>query len=244
MTNNRVCGVIVAFFPQENVLRNVAAIRPQLEALVIVDNGSSVDALKPLRAACEEMDFVLIENGENRGIAAALNIGVRWALSRGYQWMALFDQDSSSTDGMINAMIRRYESSPNPGKVAMVMPKHIEASSGIWIRPVFTEDESPFIAITSGSLIPMGTFQHCGEFEEDLFIDCVDDEYCLRARSLGYTIACITQWVLQSCDVHSGFAQFGRSITGQSADIISRATTSSCFADTGSNTRVGVSRNL
>ena len=180
--------MIVTFSPGEAVLRNIAAIRPQVEALVVVDNGSPVDALRRLRAVCEEMRFELIENGDNRGVAAALNTGVRWALSRGYQWVALFDQDSTSTDGMIDRMIRKYDLSPNPDNVAIVMPKHIEKGSGIWIRPPVTADGSPLIAITSGSLIPKRTFDRCGEFEEDLFIDCVDDEYCLRARAHGFTI--------------------------------------------------------
>ena len=45
------------------------------------------------------------------------------------------------------------------------------------------------VAITSGSLMPVEIFDRCGWFEEDLIIDRVDDEYCLRVRSMGYTIA-------------------------------------------------------
>ena len=188
MVGNGVCAVIVTFSPGGAVLHNVAAIRAQVEALVVVDNGSPIDTLGRLRAIREEMSFALLENGDNCGVAAALNTGVRWALSRGYQWVALFDQDSTSSDGMIDRMIREYDLSPNPEKVAIVMPKHIEKGSGIWIRPFVTYDGSPLIAITSGSLIPRRTFDQCGGFEEDLFIDCVDDEYCFRARTLGYTI--------------------------------------------------------
>jgi rhamnosyltransferase len=196
MATNGVCGVMVTFFPPEGVLQNVAAIRSQVEALVVVDNGSPVIELDNLRAVREELRFTLIENGDNRGIAAALNIGVRWARARGYRWIALFDQDSLTSDGMIDRMIRKYDLSLHCKNIAIVMPKHIERHSSVWIRPFVASDGNPLFAITSGSLIPSQTFALCGEFEEDLFIDCVDIEYCLRARSLGWTICLCEEAIL------------------------------------------------
>lgn len=197
MKPNAVCAVIVTFFPRENVINNIAALREQVENLVIVDNGTCGRPLTLLRAASQDFNCVLLENGSNRGVAAALNVGVRWALLHTYQWVALFDQDSTASDCMVDAMIRKYQASHSPDRVAVVTPKHIEANSGAWNRPsLFTELDSPLTAITSGSLIPSRIFELCGEFEEDLFIDYVDHEYCLRVRSLGYTIALCEDAVL------------------------------------------------
>jgi rhamnosyltransferase len=190
MNTNSVCAVLVTFFPKDEVLRNIATLRSQTEALVVVDNGSSSDLRAPLRAASRDLGFTLVENGNNRGIAAALNTGVQWALTRGYRWVALFDQDSTAAERMIEAMTHAYHSSPDPDKVAIVTPRHVEGPTGVWNRPLLFTDggNSPMTAITSGSLIPARIFRQCGEFEEDLFIDCVDHEYSLRVRSLGYTI--------------------------------------------------------
>jgi len=189
MVENGVCAVIVTFRPPSVVTGNLAKARSQVQGLVVVDNGSFPEELAPVLSASRALDFELIENGANIGIAAALNVGVRWARSRGYRWVALFDQDSTLSDGFICSMLREYETNPSRETIAIVTPKHLELETGEWDPPAFAEDGTPLVAITSGSLMPVHIFDRCGWFEEDLIIDRVDDEYCLRARSMGYTIA-------------------------------------------------------
>ena len=189
MLENDVCAVVVAFRPPGAVRGNLARVRSQVHGLVVVDNGSSSEDLAPIAAASRELDFKLIENGVNLGIAAALNIGVRWARSQEYNWVALFDQDSTPNDGFIATMLREYETNPLREKIAIVTPKHFERETGEWDRPYFAEDGTPLTAITSGSLMPADVFDRCGWFQEDLIIDSVDTEYCLRVRGLGYTVA-------------------------------------------------------
>ncbi len=197
MVENGVCAIIVTFRPPAVVPGNLAKARPQVQGLVIVDNGSSHDHLQPVLEAAQQLDCKLIENGVNLGIAAALNVGVQWAKSQGYRWVALFDQDSTLTDGFIAAMLQEYETHPQREMVAIVTPMHIELESGEWERPAFADDGTPLVAITSGSLMPVEIFHRCGWFEEDLIIDRVDDEYCLRVRSMGYTIALCRQAILR-----------------------------------------------
>jgi rhamnosyltransferase len=189
MVENGVCAIVITFRPPAVVPGNLAKARPQVQGLVVVDNGSSPETLAPIVAAGQELGFTLIENGANLGIAAALNIGVRWARSQGFRFVALFDQDSTLSDGFISTMLREYETNPHRERVAIVTPKHLELETGVWDRPSFAEDGNPLVAITSGSLMPVEIFDRCGWFEEDLIIDRVDDEYCLRVRSMGYTIA-------------------------------------------------------
>jgi rhamnosyltransferase len=196
MIANGVCAVIVTFRPSPDVAVNIARTRHQVQGLVVVDNASPAEALAPILAASRELDFELIRNGGNLGIAAALNIGVQWAKSQGHSFVALFDQDSGITEGFMTAMLREYESNPLRETIAIVTPKHLEHETGDWERPAMADDGTPLVAITSGSLMPLGIFDRCGWFEEDLIIDRVDDEYCLRARSMGYTIALCSDAVL------------------------------------------------
>lgn len=196
MIANGVCAVIVTFRPSPVVAANIARIRCQVQGLVVVDNASPPEALAPILAASRELDCELIRNGANLGIAAALNIGVKWAKSQGHSFVALFDQDSGITEGFMTSMLQEYESNPLRETIAIVTPKHLEHETGDWERPAMAEDGTPLTAITSGSLMPLGIFDRCGWFEEDLIIDRVDDEYCLRARSMGYTIALCSDAVL------------------------------------------------
>jgi rhamnosyltransferase len=186
---NGVCAVIVAFRPRVEDLGNLADVRPQVQDLVVVDNGSPEETLKSLRAASRVWKFVLIENGENLGIGAALNVGVRWAESNGSQWVALFDQDSSVTGGFIAQMLVDFEYFQTQRNIMLLIPRYRDPQSGVERVCGLDKDGGPFVTITSGSLLPVAAFETCGYFNEDLFIYTVDDEYSLRLRSQGYSIA-------------------------------------------------------
>jgi len=99
MTARSVCAVIVTYHPNAGMLENLPQVLAQVQGLVVIDNGSSVEELGPLREKKQSLGFHLIENSENLGIAEALNQGARWAHSQGYSWVILFDQDSGITDG-------------------------------------------------------------------------------------------------------------------------------------------------
>lgn len=202
MEANSVCAVIVTYHPEPDVLENLAKARPQVEGMVVVDNGSTPEELAPFRPASQTMPFALIENGDNLGIATALNQGIRWARQQGFQWVILFDQDSTTTDGMVAAMLKEHAEHPQKEKIAIFMPKHINRKTGNWQKPSFGADGNPLVAMTSGSLIPVSIFDTCGWFEDDLIIDCVDTEYGLRIRQHGYTIALCPSAVLHHAVGH------------------------------------------
>jgi rhamnosyltransferase len=196
MSERSVCGVIVTFRPRTEDLDNFASLRPQVQGLVVVDNGSSVEKRDLLHEASRKWDFTLIENGANLGIATALNVGIRWAQTQGYGWVALFDQDSIVPPGFIGTMLRSYDANPRRDRTALLVPRYIESRLGIPVPAIYAADGSLQVAMTSGSLMPISLFSQEGWFEERLFIDGVDYEYCLRLRCNGYSIEECTDAVL------------------------------------------------
>ena len=84
---------MVTYHPSFAMIENLQRILPQVQSLVMVDNGSTGDELEGLRTASRDRGFSLIENGKNLGIAEALNQGVGWAKNNGYPWVLLLDQD-------------------------------------------------------------------------------------------------------------------------------------------------------
>jgi rhamnosyltransferase len=196
MEHNNVCAVVVTYHPDDAVLDNLAAVRPQVQGLVVVDNGSSEAKRSLLRLASREQKFTLIENGANMGIAAALNTGVKWAQSVGYTWVALFDQDSTAPPAFIDTMLRAYDTHCRRDRVALLVPRYIDSRLGIPLPAIYAGNGSLQVAMTSGSLIPIAILCQEGGFEESLFIDGVDYEYCLRLRSNGYTVEECTEAVL------------------------------------------------
>jgi rhamnosyltransferase len=183
-----VCAIIVTYNPSPDVLRNIAILRPQVSSVLVIDNGSSEHHLAMLRGGRFECGFELIENGANLGIGAALNIGIREARARGYSWVALFDQDSRVEDGFIDSMLTAFEKAPNPSQVGIVCPIYVDTSTGVAFPIQRSKSGEILSAMTSGSLIPIQRFDLIGTFNERLFIDYVDIEYCVRSRRAGYRI--------------------------------------------------------
>jgi rhamnosyltransferase len=189
MDKNGVCAVVVTFRPDTSVLSNLARVVPQAECVVAVDNGSPAETVHGLRRASRQTNFQLIENGRNLGIATALNIGVKWAVSRSFRWIIVLDQDSCVTRGFVTQMLQDFDNVRSTRNIMLLVPRYRDPHTDIEISLPLADDGGPLVTLTSGSLFPRTAFEFCGYFKDDLFIYTVDDEYSLRMRSKGYSIA-------------------------------------------------------
>jgi len=189
MTAQSVCAGIIAYHPSSWMLENISQVLCQVQGLVVVDNGFRVEELDPLRAKQQSLGFQVIENGENRGIAEALNQRVQWAKSQGYPWVILFDQDSRITDGFVVQMFAAWESHPDRERVGSVHPRYADPETGIEAPVPRASDGSPVLPMTSGALTPVWIFDRIGWFASEYFIDVVDWEYSFRTRAAGFLVA-------------------------------------------------------
>jgi rhamnosyltransferase len=189
MTVPPVCAVIISYHPSPDMVGHIPKVMEQVQGLIVVDNGSRPDELGPLRAAAQSRGFHLIENGENLGIAEALNQGVRWASSRAFHWVVLFDQDSKITDGFVGEMLATWEFHPDSARVGSIHPSYIHPDTGLERHVQRAPDGGPVTSITSGALMPTWIFDKIGGFASEYFIDWVDIEYSYRIRAAGFLIA-------------------------------------------------------
>jgi len=189
MTAQSACAVIVTYHPSAAMIENMSKVLQQAQALVVVDNGSSADELHPLRLARQTLGFHLIENGDNLGIAEALNQGIRWARGMGYPWVILFDQDSKITDGFIDQMFASWAAHPERERIGSLHPTYFDPQTRAELVNPRAPDGSLVTSWTSGALMPSWVFDRLGWFAAEYFIDFVDWEYCFRIRAAGYLIA-------------------------------------------------------
>src|SRR5271170_2409243 len=91
IADRSVCGVIVTYHPTTNMIENLSKVLVQVQALVVVDNGSDPEGVDRLRDASQVLGFQMIENGENLGLAEGLNQGILWAKNENYSWVILLD---------------------------------------------------------------------------------------------------------------------------------------------------------
>lgn len=189
---SRVLATVISYNPGPDFETNLRALREQVESVVVVDNGSShvgfvEDAVR--RTGCR-----LISNSENLGIAAALNQAVKIARDGGFEWVATFDQDSLIEPGAVAGLLDLYRDHPEREGIGIMTMGHRDRVTGrdcYFPRDVIAETpewRSLRTAITSGSVIRTEVFNQLGGFEEKLFIDCVDHEFCLRCRSHGLLV--------------------------------------------------------
>jgi rhamnosyltransferase len=199
MSEQSVCAVIVTYHPTPENVAHISRVLAQVSGLVVVDNGSTSRELALLRLASRTLGFRLIENGENLGIAEALNQGVIWAKTSGFAWVILFDQDSKITAGFVRALFAAWESHQQRHLVASIQPKYVVPETGCETIVPRAPDGGPATAMTSGTLMPIWIFDKIGLFASEYFIDLVDCEYSLRTRAAGYLLADSRQAVLLHC---------------------------------------------
>jgi rhamnosyltransferase len=187
-----VCAVVVTYHPDDELAVRLRALAREVGTIVIVDNGSR-DA-GPRFASIElECEVTVILNHENYGCARALNIGIRRAADAGFPWVLLMDQDSTAGPGMVRDLLAIEALHPQRKRLAVIAAGYDDADRDATrsLAPVRTPD--PWVdvdfVITSGSLLAVEAYATIGSFRDELFIDCVDIDYCHRARALGYCIA-------------------------------------------------------
>ncbi|MBW1789378.1 MAG: glycosyltransferase family 2 protein [Deltaproteobacteria bacterium] len=194
-----VCAVVVTYFPDALFPLRVAKVSEQVDHLIVVDNGTTGPTASGFGRVLVRPGITLIRNVENTGVAAALNRGVKEALSRGFPWVLLLDQDSTPMPGMVATMVECGRAFPHEARPAILGPRtEIENYDGDagW-RPGDGPWKEVSHVITSGSLVSTAAFQAVGGFQESLFIDYVDIEYCLRLRSRGFRVVHVRDAVLR-----------------------------------------------
>jgi len=190
----KVAAVVVLYNPDNNVYENIMSYVDQVEAVYVVDNSDmEVNWLSEIKFQ-EKIKY--LSNGCNLGIARALNIGAEWAIRDGYDYLLTCDQDSTASDGMVDALLRCIDPL-EVSKIAIVSPFHLTDIDTIPCgNPSW---EEVLTAWTSGNLLNLDIYRTVGPFRDDFFIDFVDHEYCLRLQSLKFRVLRSNQAVLKHC---------------------------------------------
>ncbi|HWF65915.1 MAG TPA: glycosyltransferase family 2 protein [Acidobacteriaceae bacterium] len=197
MGSHLIGAVVVSYNPSREILRNVAILSGQVGHVVVVDNTPSTNAQSVIDELEQRGGCTVIRNKKNLGIATALNIGIRAAISKGAVWIVTFDQDSHIGDGFIDAMLATYREAMLHSKVGILCPRYKDARLGVFLPMRRAANGDISGCFTSGAMTHADTFRSMGLMEEALFIDYVDHEYCLRLRCAGYKIVECPEAILQ-----------------------------------------------
>lgn len=185
-------SVVVSFNPDVALLDNLLALKIETPHVLLIDNASTDSTFVREMALKAEVD--LIENLENLGISGALNQGSRFAKMNGFSWVWCFDQDSKVAKNcmLFIELFSHTDSIVDQSAVISVPQKDIGTGRAYYNKLDIIKQESRYrlmrSAITSGSLISLTAIEQIGLFDDTLFIDSVDHEFCLRARRAGWSV--------------------------------------------------------
>ena len=153
-------------------------------ATIIVDNSKSALNITP--------DSLYIPLRENKGIATAQNIGIRNAKEKGYKYIVFSDQDSVIQYDFLLSLLNEYHKIKEIDKTLGVLGPMIVDEKSDLVYKNHLEMSSRFgkvsHIISSGSIVETSIFETVGYFEDDLFIDLVDYEWCWRLRQYNRNV--------------------------------------------------------
>ena len=186
-------AIIVLYNPDEERLKNnVNAVKNQVSCIIFVDNAkmSSIDSF--IKEADIEDKAVYINNEGNKGIAYALNRGIEYCVCNGISWALTLDQDSIVPCNMISEY-EKYTSNPDIGIICCTINYNDKETYFAGKSDAYAYVDE---CITSASYIRTSLCEQLGGFDERMFIDRVDFEYCYRLTKKGFKIIQVRDVIL------------------------------------------------
>lgn len=183
----RVAATVILYNPDEiSLLLNISSYINDVDKLYVIDNSDFSLSSKIVEYFLSINHIEYINLGGNKGIAYALNYAAISAIKAGYDWLMTMDQDSKATPSMVNKLMSFVYDNRN---------KHLGIVAA---RPIFTDEtvevslipkyEYVDVVISSGNVINLAAYEEIGGFENKLFIDSVDTDFCLSLHLFKYSI--------------------------------------------------------
>lgn len=190
--NQKIAGVVILYHPEKDILVNIDSYLHDVDHLYVYDNSEVIDPkIKQCILALGNITY--IGNGRNIGLSSAYNEVAKIAATKGMDWLITFDQDSRAASSMISKLKEFVESDICKKDVGIVAPI-LSQSEELKGQKYITYLDKVY---QSGAMFRLDILIELNGFDEILFIDYVDYEYCVRMRLAGYTIARVNNAILK-----------------------------------------------
>lgn len=181
--------------------------------IVVIDNGSIDDSVEKIKDKFP--DVTLIENKKNLGFAGGNNVGIKYALKSGADYVLLLNNDTVVEPEFLEELIKVGEGDANVGVVQCKILREndhtIIDSVGQIFFPVrgakdiesgsldegkFDKIKEIFGACAAAALFKNKIFKEVGMFEEDFFCIFEDVDLSWRIRLAGYRVLLVPKSVV------------------------------------------------
>lgn len=194
---DKVAAGIVLFNPNIDRLRlNLESITQQVDKIFIVDNDSK-NIYEILKLLLEFPKCQYIRNTKNLGIAIGLNQIFEMAEKEEVQWLLTLDDDSVCDKDLVEKLLFSKNIKKNIG---IICANACDDKVGITLTKGKNQVQEVKSCITAGSMTSVKAWRKIGGFDEKMFIDFVDIEFCTRLSENNYEI-----WKVNDTFVHQQY---------------------------------------
>lgn len=176
--------------------------------IIIVDNGSRDDYRRMYEKYHSSTVVAVLDSGENLGFSGGNNVGIRYALAQGCDYILLLNNDTLVEKDFLSSMVfasqEKNDEYAITNKIMYAFEKDkiwcaggnidykTSRTSAFGINEIEKEEYNRIreISFASGCciLIPMKVLDYVGLMKEDYFLYCEDTDYCLRIKKAGFKI--------------------------------------------------------
>ncbi len=168
--------------------------------VVLVDNNSTDGSLEEIKHYFSQL--VIIKNSQNIGFSAGNNIGIKYALERGADYVWLLNNDTQVTISSLSKLMRATQRNKSVG---ISSPTIIQKNtSRIWfsggkinwltmksfhqVKKLQQDYLSSDFISGCAMLIKVSVFKTTGLLDEDYFLYWEDADFSVRAKKAGYQL--------------------------------------------------------
>lgn len=211
-SEDRVGAVIVTFHPGPEFREVLAAARRETSFVAVIDNGSAparvgeieqeIGATSPPAASPGTGSTVqFFPHSNNEGLSRAFNEGLTRVVNAGCRYVLFLDQDSILQAEAVQHLISAFHRLEKEHRLGGLNCKNVEprvtpldplarrfyqqkyASGRLYSQGPVHEIRT---VINSGLFMSPRVLQDLGNFNEDLFVDAIDNDLSYRLRLKGY----------------------------------------------------------
>jgi rhamnosyltransferase len=186
---NKNIGIATVFYNPDRLSLNVfKALSDYGYVVVVANNGIADEYLTELK---QHDKIVIVGEGINVGLARAMNDAIERILNENVniEGFIQFDQDSKPDFNLPISLRNNFNKYSQTRNIGCIGPIIRDKKTLLKSEPTLENSVKNVQTIaTSGTYMTREIFNRVGSLKEDLFIDCVDHEWCFRAQNLGFEI--------------------------------------------------------
>lgn len=187
---------------------SLVAQQGEMPDIILVDNNSSDDSVATLekyrKKSTAQIHF--IENDVNSGFTGGNNVGLTYALERGYEYIGTLNPDATADNHWVSSLVGELEARPEVGIATGILARHdrlhIDTTGEqytTWGIPgprgrdglladAPQEAEYIFGSTGGGFIARASMLRDIGLFDEKFFMYFEDVDLSFRAQLAGYKV--------------------------------------------------------